>query len=854
MKKEDVDKFLAAYDRLIVSELSYRVGIAETVNTNLEDVKALLHMASVLSSAGARASGFADEAPKAWAYDVATRLVETDGVSTPHVVDAAELILCRLGNFPGRELLRSAYPVASSEERLRWPALRLEALMRQAENTVEHPRLGTLLFTDFQQYLYRSLSDSKAVSVSAPTSAGKSFVLAHDIVETLSAKTGRVLVYVVPTRALIQQVSADLLQLFRKSELPDAAVSAAPIVLADDEAKQGCVYVLTQERLVSLLANPEFKANVTAVYVDEAQEIGDVDRGLILDSAIRELIRRFPKSRVCFASPLTRNPGYLFEEFGIQRDGHFFTDTVPPVSQAIVNVDTVKGKPNNADISARTPTGVVTVGRADVPFKLRGVANTLAGVAMFVRKTDESVLVYANRAIDAMNVAENLAEKVDSFDPDSDVRDLIDFVKTHIHPQYLLATCLEKGVAFHYGRVPHIVRTRIEDLLRTRKLSFVVSTSTLLQGVNLPARHIVVLDAKKGNNTPMVPSDFWNLVGRAGRLRENFRGIVWCVDPSKWDATPFDGERLSEIKSAFQSSVETSEIREAAVAVLDATAPVGMVENRNRVEQFIGKSFAEFTVAGAKLSESPRIPEELRDEFAELDSQLQDLRSRLRVPEDVCVQNSVIAPTLLDDLWGRFASGIAPRMVPIDPQRRGAIDHFRAIFEVIEDVFIQSGKESWRYHATLACFWVRGSTLKELIDNRLQFKKTGRDTKKINSEIRGLLDDIEQTLHFTYVKYLKAYIDVLRAFYVSAGDTEKAEAISPWDLYVEFGARDRVLLTLMSLGVSRTTAIMIRPAFPRTDDVTRADCWNRLVNLRVSVLAIPGVCKDEIRRLTGSES
>ncbi|MEM7811354.1 MAG: DEAD/DEAH box helicase [Planctomycetota bacterium] len=852
MTDKDVSRFLDAYGRLVSHDFARRLKIQGVANIGPKDVQFLLHTASIFANADVELEDYPNQSTRAWAYDVATRVAESFGESIPRVVDAAEFILSKLGNFPGRKLLKEQFAKGEERQVLRFPALRLEALMREAENTLARPRLEPLVLTDFQERLYRSLSGSRAVSVSAPTSAGKSFVLAHNIVSTLTTRRRCVLVYIVPTRALIQQVTFDLLQLFRDSGIADAVISAAPVPITEKNTSKSCVYVLTQERLVSLLDNDDFQSNIYAAYIDEAQEIGDSSRGLILDSAIRDLLRRDPGANIYLASPLTKNPGYLLGEFDLQKEGHFFTDTLPPVSQAIVDINMVSGKTKAVDVAVRTPRGAVSVGRAQIPFRFRGVIDRLAGTAIFVRQAGESALVYANRPSDAMNIAEAIAEKVGAKEISEDVKDLIKFVKTHIHPKYLLASCLASGVAFHYGRMPHIVRSRIEALVRSRDLEYVVSTSTLLQGVNLPAKHIVILNPKKGTGNAMPSPDFWNLVGRAGRLRENFHGIVWCVDPTSWESKPFDGERLSEIKSAFTESIESEQIRETAVEVLVQNAPIEMVTDRIRVEQLLGKSFAEFTAEDKRLSESTRVPEAVRSEVIELDEKLEELRSNLQVPEDLCRLNATIAPFLLDDLWERFSSGVTQTMVPIDPQQAGAIDHFRGVFMVIEEVFIRSGGESWRYHATLAYFWVRGKTLKELIDNRLSYDKTSTESKEINNQIRRLLDDLEQTLHFTYVKYLKAYIGVLRAFYRSSGEEKKAEAVSPWDLYVEFGARDRVLLQLMSLGISRTTSILIRNAITKKQEIDRDACWSKLSTLPLKVLDIPGVCKEEIRRLTGN--
>lgn len=856
LKSETLEQFLKLYGRLIVSDIQSRIGIV-SVDQELseQEIRFLLQSAAILSFERPPVEEESVVDRREWSYDVATRLVESLSETYPGVTTVAEIILSRLGNFPGRQLLLDRFGLQAEETDFRSVGLRLEALSREAENTIEYKSLGVQLLTDFQNRLTGSLRRSQSVSVSAPTSAGKSFVLAHEIVESIADVAGSVIVYVVPTRALIQQVTGDLLKLFRQAELPDVVVSAAPIGFTEEQTEKGAVYVLTQERLISLLGNPEFALQIKKVFIDEAQEIGDNDRGLILDSAIRQVMQRFPGSQICFASPLTKNPGYLFEEFEIQSEGEFFRETLAPVSQVLVNLNSVKGETEVVDASVITPNGVEEVGRATLPFKFRGVWKLLAETAIFVKRPDESVIVFANRPKDAMEVARELADRLKSKSKDADVLDLVKFVKTHVHPKYMLADVLIKGVAFHYGRMPHVIRSKIEELLRKRKLSYVVSTSTLLQGVNLPARHIVVLNPKQGGKTPMRPPDFWNLVGRAGRLRENFRGIVWCVDPVKWDANPIDGERLSEITSAFRSSVANSQIRDAAIAVLDGTAPVSMVADRNRVEQLLGKAFSEFTLQDQKLSTSSRVPEDAQSAVVPLESRLQQLRSQLKVSEEVCSQNAIITPTLLDELWERFSSGLTQQMIPIDPHQQNAIDNFRQVFRVIGEVFIGTTSNSWQYFGPLGFFWVRGNSLRELVENRLKFNKVkSTDTRAVNQHIRDLLDDIEQTLRFTYVKYLKAYIDVLRAFLLAQKKDSLAESLSPWDLFVEFGASDRVLLMLMSIGVSRSTALLVRPAFSSLPEITRDNCWQRLQGLSLTVLDIPEICKEEVRVLTGNRN
>ena len=62
-------------------------------------------------------------------------------------------------------------------------------------------------------------------------------------------------------------------------------------------------------------------------------------------------------------------------------------------------------------------------------------------------------------------------------------------------------------------------------------IRFLVCTSTLIEGVNLSCRTIVLRGPRKGMGHPMEAHDFWNLAGRAGRWGDEFQGNIICIDP-----------------------------------------------------------------------------------------------------------------------------------------------------------------------------------------------------------------------------------------------------------------------------------------------------------------------------------
>ncbi len=164
------------------------------------------------------------------------------------------------------------------------PFLGMEILVRSSENKLR----GTgseIVLTDFQVRLIRALEQKRSVSVSAPTSAGKSFTLELELLRRLKGEKSYIAVFLVPTRALIRQVTFDLVKLFRDHELSIQVISA-PSAPRETNGPIKLVYVLTQERLANLLTSVNGNLKLDAIIVDEAHEIGESNRGQTLERVL----------------------------------------------------------------------------------------------------------------------------------------------------------------------------------------------------------------------------------------------------------------------------------------------------------------------------------------------------------------------------------------------------------------------------------------------------------------------------------------------------------------------------------------------------------------------------------------
>ena len=778
-----------------------------------------------------------------YAYEVAVRVTEIPSIGE-RFAPISDLILSRLGNFPARKLLREkAKNIGTAAD----PFLEIESLVRELENR-RGSSPSTPPLTDFQVKLLGALARKRYVSVSAPTSAGKSFTLELDLLRRLKERQNFTAIFIVPTRALIRQVSLDLVELMHANQL-DVSVISAPSAAsaAEDNSPKLTIFVLTQERLATLLQSATKSFTVDALIVDEAQEIAKRERGQTLERALRQAMDRYPGATIFFSSPLRSNPGYLISLFG--RNGgssEHFVEYTAPVTQDIISLRPAAGTPKKVLVSVEIGGKERELATLDIPFKFRG--NCLGHVAHFFTAPNETSIVFCNQPSSADKQAMQLFEDIATDIGDPDLDDFAHFLETEVHRLYRLPSFIRRGIAFHYSNIPQIVRSRIEELLRSKKLKFVCCTSTLLQGVNLPAKNIFVENPKAGLGKAMDPGDYWNLVGRAGRLNQEFTGNVFKVFTKKWDQDPTAGDRLVPIESAFEAAVQKNT---KAIAFTCNEMPISSESEGRWGEQALASIYAEY-ISGPKPMVERVTEIENRAAAAQVDEFCAQFRRRQSLPDEHFQRNFYVHPQRLENLADFFRSQPPiQRWLPFVPQRRESYDRLVEIFKVINDFFIQEESQRHVYFALLATLWMRGEPLRELVRERLQRAKATEDVAKANNEIRDLFTVIEDRIRYIYVKYTAIYNMVLSGVLREQGFDALADGLIPLNLFLEFGASSRALINFMSIGLSRTSSILLQRAARLRDDLDLEGCRRYINSINLDYSQLPNICKAEIRKIRG---
>jgi superfamily II RNA helicase len=390
----------------------------------------------------------------------------------------------------------------------------------------------------FQSEVYKTYKNNDAISISAPTSAGKSYVLCAILLEELMKSTTNI-IYIVPTRALISQVESDLSSLFRENEISkNVNLSTVPPLHDEIDLLKSNVFVFTQERLHwFLINNADYPIPIHLLIIDEAHKIEDGNRGILLQQKLEELVACNDNLKVYFSSPFTSNPEILLENVQRQIRKEKVNTQFVAVNQNLIYATQVKRDMQKWQLSLVTPETSYDLGY----IRLTDRPNTeFKKVALIARKMalGGSTIIYSNGPGDAERVALLLSNSITDFSQNDKLQELIKLVKQTIHSDYALAEVLKKGIAFHYGNMPLLIRNEIEKLFSEGIIHYLICTSTLLEGVNLPAKSIIIRNPHRGRKYPLNANDFWNLAGRAGRWGKEFSGNIICIEPIKWDIMP----------------------------------------------------------------------------------------------------------------------------------------------------------------------------------------------------------------------------------------------------------------------------------------------------------------------------
>lgn len=717
-------------------------------------------------------------------------------------------------------------------------------------NTVEDGESFVFL-NDFQKQVYSSFEDTRLLSVSAPTSAGKSFVLLHLIKEYIQNNPTVKIAYIVPTRALIQQVEFDIRTIIKKNSL-NAEVSSVPIK-PDAWDTKACVLIFTQERLQWLIdESPDIVFDF--IVADEAQKIGDGSRGIILQQVLQR-VSVCEHTKFIFASPMSENPSSLLKIINYTDDLNAQTkqiiSEIATVNQNLLWVYKEGTGTSKWNMDIISGTDRLRLGQV-ITKRITKQSGRLPILAYSISGTNTGNLIYCNYASEAEKIALQLMSLKLNDNPNlrisNRIKELIKHIKKTIHPNYSLVESLKAGVAFHYGNMPLSIRNEIEELFKAGEISFLVCTSTLIEGVNLPAKSIYIRGPQKGRNNPMNEMDFWNLAGRAGRQGKEFQGNIICLDATDNDVwkngVPTERKKY-RIKSTVDLIVETK-----STALINYIAETNEITNTDKELEYGYTYFLSAYMQYGLVQNSPMKALYGEDFCKDIDNAFESALKNVEIPLPLLSKNQGINPLAQQKLleYFRTSGKTFNELVPPYPEDDDAQEKYMHIIGRISKYITGESYKLNIYRSILITNWMRGYGLARIINENIKWHKEHNPSKKLAAIIRETMHDIEEFARFGFLKYTNCYLDILRYHYETLGEFDVIKQIPQISLWLEFGASQTTQISLMSMGFTRSAALELSDLIV-LDDFDKEKCLAWLNTNDIYSLDLSAVTIKEVERI-----
>ena len=435
-------------------------------------------------------------------------------------------VFSSVGNHRGLQKINADYKDISTFERV-FAQYRSDYLTIPADTDKK--------FFSEQKIAYDHLDDP-CFSYSGPTSMGKSFIMRMFIKDEIILQGAQKnYALIVPTKALINEVRSSIINdLNDNLEKRNYRVVSAASDIALEE-NHNYIFVLTPERLLYLLiSRPELQ--IDYLFLDEAHKLsGKNSRGPFYYKVVDMLLKRPKKPHFIFASPNIPNPQVylrLMNDVIENNDESKLASTYSPVIQVKFLLDLLGQKVSVYNEHTQSVIKVADIKAANTSLKTMLLYFEAKNMRLPENERSQTIVYYNGRS-NAIAAARDFADSqgvLEKHDPELDA--LSRDITREVHGDYYLAGMIKKGVAYHIGYLPASIRTRIETLFQSGKITTMFCTSTLLEGVNLPADNLFITDNKIFRSA-MSPVDFRNLIGRVGRISYNLYGNVFFVSEEK---------------------------------------------------------------------------------------------------------------------------------------------------------------------------------------------------------------------------------------------------------------------------------------------------------------------------------
>jgi len=360
-----------------------------------------------------------------------------------------------------------------------------------------------IYFSAGQKKSYEFSKNTEDYIIVAPTSYGKSELIIHKVEENLNKK----ICIIVPTKSLLAQTRKNV----QKNSIIKESwnkIITHPDMLSIIPEK--FIAILTQERLLRLLQK-HIDLNFDIILIDEAHNLIEKDsREILTIQDLNILKKRNPNVKYYYFTPFLVEP----KKLKIFPDNELLVNKI----NEFIKVE----KYLYCDLLSENKNLNIYDQFLNQSFPLEeennnNIDNEFNFIDKYAAKKN---IIYLNRPKHVEEFTNSIENPIEISE---EVQKIQNALKDYLHEDYNLIKSIGNGIVYHHGGMPENVRQYVENAFsKIKEIKYVVTTSTLIQGVNIPAEKIFLLTTIIGKNSNLNASQFKNLVGRVCRFSEVF--------------------------------------------------------------------------------------------------------------------------------------------------------------------------------------------------------------------------------------------------------------------------------------------------------------------------------------------
>lgn len=318
---------------------------------------------------------------------------------------------------------------------------------------------------------------------------------------------------------------------------------------------------------------------VDTLIIDEFHMIGEYSRGPTLESAITRAKIINPSLRIIALSATLKNIDEIEQWLDGKTVEHDYRPV--PLNKEVLDAEMFNTK-NKNDVIVK----IVEKAIED---------NSQALSFVSTRRFTESLATYVAKKIDKKTTKEQKHKFKQVADKLLEVPKKKGSLPTTTCLK--LAEAAEKGVVFHHAGLFNEQKEIIEDEFRNGNILMITATPSLMYGVNLPSKYVVIRDHTRwtSNGPASIPVfDYEQMSGRAGRPQYDDVGYSYLVAKTMDEAFDLEARYVNgEIELTNSKLIDN---KDAIYKQIIAQIASSLSKNLDDLNDFFGKTLYGFQI------------------------------------------------------------------------------------------------------------------------------------------------------------------------------------------------------------------------------------------------------------------